>query len=90
MAAHKHLSPLRGTKVLPHPAPGNPLYQPINYTYADQRGNIHEVVTIGGRELAKVGFPDKKIVYYLLEDLERLGGEREEISEDHKLPNEDN
>ncbi len=33
-------------------------------------GHIHEVVTIGGKELAKVGFDDRKIVYYLLEDLE--------------------
>ena len=31
---------------------------------------MHEVVTIGGRELAKVGFDDRKIVYYLLDDLE--------------------
>jgi hypothetical protein len=27
-------------------------------------------VTIDGRELAKVGFDDRKIVYYLLDDLE--------------------
>ena len=33
-------------------------------------GHIHEVVTIGGKQLAKVGFDDRKIVYYLLEDLE--------------------
>ena len=28
-------------------------------------------VEIGGRELAKVGFDDRKIVYYFLEDLDR-------------------
>jgi hypothetical protein len=27
-------------------------------------------VTIGGKQLAKVGFDDRKIVYYLLDDLE--------------------
>jgi hypothetical protein len=29
------------------------------------------VVEIGGRELAKVGFDDRKIVYYFLADLDR-------------------
>jgi len=48
------------------------MYTEINYRYAGRQGNIHEVVTSGGRELAKVGFPDKKIVYYLLDDLEML------------------
>jgi hypothetical protein len=28
-------------------------------------------VEIGGRPLAKVGFDDRKIVYYFLDDLER-------------------
>jgi hypothetical protein len=27
-------------------------------------------VSIGGRQLAKVGFDDRKIVYYFLDDLE--------------------
>ncbi len=43
----------------------------MNYRYAGQEGHIHEVVEIGGRELAKVGFDDRKIVYYFLDDLER-------------------
>ena len=33
-------------------------------------GHVHEVVEIGGRCLAKVGFDDRKIVYYFLDDLE--------------------
>ena len=57
-------------KAIPHPREGNPDYQPVNYEYAGKVGHVHEVVTIGGRELAKVGFDDRKIVYYLLEDLE--------------------
>lgn len=55
---------------MPRPKPGNADYTAINYAYAGQAGHIHEVVRIGGRELAKVGFDDRKIVYYLLEDLE--------------------
>ncbi len=42
----------------------------MNYAYAGQEGHIHEVVLIGGRQLAKVGFDDRKIVYYFLDDLE--------------------
>ena len=42
----------------------------MNYAYAGVEGHIHEVVHVGGRELAKVGFKDRKIVYYFLEDLE--------------------
>jgi hypothetical protein len=67
---HRHQTPLRGVKATPRPKPGNPDYAEINYRYAGQAGHIHEVVTIGGRRLAKVGFDDRKIVYYLLEDLE--------------------
>ena len=67
---HRHTTPYRGIMVLPHPQPGNAEYGEIHYRYAGQAGHIHEVVSIAGRELAKVGFPDKKIVYYFLEDLE--------------------
>ena len=70
MSEHRHQTPLRGTKVTPRPAPANPDYQEVNYAYAGQAGHIREVVTIGGRELAKVGFDDRKIVYYFLADLE--------------------
>ncbi len=66
---HRHNTPLRGVKATPHPKEGNPQYTEINYRYAGQTGHIHEVVTINGRELAKVGFNDRKIVYYFLEDL---------------------
>jgi hypothetical protein len=55
---------------VPRPRAGDPNYAPVNYEYAGREGSIHEVVKIGGRELAKVGFPDRKIVYYLLADLE--------------------
>ncbi len=71
MSEHRHRTPLRGTKVIPRPAAGNPDYTAVNYRYAGQEGHIHEVVEIGGRELAKVGFDDRKIVYYFLDDLER-------------------
>lgn len=67
---HRHNTPLRGVTAIPHPKPNDPNYTAVNYTYAGQAGHIHEVVEIGGRELAKVGFDDRKIVYYLLEDLE--------------------
>jgi hypothetical protein len=67
---HRHKTPLRGTKVVPRPRPGQADYTDVNYRYAGQAGHIHEVVTIGGKELAKVGFDDRKIVYYLLADLE--------------------
>ncbi len=70
MSQHRHLTPLRGTKATPRPQPGKPEYSAVNYRYAGQTGHIHEVVTIGGKELAKVGFDDRKIVYYLLADLE--------------------
>ncbi len=71
MSEHRHQTPLRGTKVIPRPHPDNADYTAVNFKYAGQEGHIHEVVTIGGRELAKVGFDDKKIVYYFLDDLER-------------------
>lgn len=57
-------------KATPRPRPGDPAYGAVNYAYAGMTGHIHEVVTIDGRELAKVGFDDRKIVYYLLDDLE--------------------
>ncbi len=56
----------------------------MNYRYAGQTGHIHEVVEIGGRELAKVGFDDRKIVYYFLEDLERDDGAHKRTF--HDLP----
>ena len=71
MSEHRHRTPLRGTKVVPHPREGDSGYTEINFRYAGRTGHIHEVVEIGGRELAKVGFDDRKIVYYYLEDLER-------------------
>lgn len=67
---HRHNTPLRGVKATPHPREGNPEYSAVNYAYSGKVGHIHEVVTIDGRELVKVGFDDRKIVYYLLEDLE--------------------
>ena len=67
---HRHQTPLRGVKAVPRPKPGNTEYAAVNYEYAGREGHIHEVVTIGGRRLAKVGFDDRKIVYYLLDDLE--------------------
>jgi hypothetical protein len=67
---HRHNTPLRGVRVTPHPKTDDPNYTAVNYAYAGKAGNIHEVVTINGRELAKVGFPDRKIVFYFLEDLE--------------------
>ena len=70
MSEHRHQTPLRGTKATPRPKPDNSEYTAINYAYAGKVGHIHEVVTIAGRELAKVGFEDRKIVYYLLADLE--------------------
>jgi hypothetical protein len=67
---HRHQTPLRGLKAIPRPRPDNPDYSAVNYEYAGRIGHIHEVVTIDGRQLAKVGFDDRKIVYFLLEDLE--------------------
>ena len=71
MSEHRHQTPLRGTKVIPRPQADNPDYTAVNFKYAGVEGHIHEVVNIGGRELAKVGFDDRKIVYYFLDDLER-------------------
>ncbi len=70
MSDHRHNTPLRGTKAIPRPRPDEPDYTAMNYQYAGRTGHIHEVVEIGGRQLAKVGFDDRKIVYYLLSDLE--------------------
>ncbi|MGH7756599.1 MAG: hypothetical protein ACREM8_09995 [Vulcanimicrobiaceae bacterium] len=70
MAEHRHRTPLRGTAAIPRPARGRSDYTEVNYRYAGQVGHIHEVVEIAGKSLAKVGFDDRKIVYYLLEDLE--------------------
>jgi ribosomal protein S6 len=67
---HRHNTPLRGVRAVPRPQPDNPEYTAVNYAYAGKEGHIHEVVEIGGRELAKVGFNDRKIVYYFLQDLE--------------------
>jgi hypothetical protein len=69
-AMHRHRTPLRGVKATPHPKPDDPNYTAINYAYAGRTGHVHEVVEIDGRPLAKVGFDDRKIVYYFLEDLE--------------------
>jgi hypothetical protein len=67
---HRHKTPLRGVKAIPHPKPGDPNYTAVNYAYAQREGHVHEVVEMGGRQLAKVGFADRKIVYYFLDDLE--------------------
>jgi len=67
---HRHQTPLRGVKAIPRPQDGDPNYTDVNYAYAGREGHIHEVVEIGGRSLAKVGFDDRKIVYYFLDDLE--------------------
>jgi hypothetical protein len=67
---HRHRTPLRGVKAIPRPKAGDPSYAAINYAYAGRTGHVHEVVEIGGRSLAKVGFDDRKIVYYFLDDLE--------------------
>lgn len=70
MSDHRHKTPLRGTKAIPRPREGVSDYTAVNYRYAGEVGHIHEVVDIGGKALAKVGFDDRKIVYYLLDDLE--------------------
>lgn len=70
MSTHRHQTPLRGVSATPRPKPGDARYSVINYTYAGQTGHIHEVVEVGGEQLAKVGFDDRKIVYYYLDDLE--------------------
>lgn len=84
MSSHRHQTPLRGVKATPHPRPNNPNYTAVNYEYAGREGHIHEVVTIGGQELAKVGFDDRKIVYYLLEDLELDAGAKRGTFHDRK------
>lgn len=70
LSRHRHQTPLRGVTAVPHPKPGDARYSDVNYAYAGQTGHIHEVVEIGGKQLAKVGFDDRKIVYYYLDDLE--------------------
>ncbi|MDQ2864766.1 MAG: hypothetical protein M3R51_00925 [Candidatus Eremiobacteraeota bacterium] len=67
---HRHNTPLRGVKATPKPKQGDPTYTAVNYEYAGREGHIHEVVEIDGKQLAKVGFKDRKIVFYLLDDLE--------------------
>ncbi|MDQ2872316.1 MAG: hypothetical protein M3R35_04190 [Candidatus Eremiobacteraeota bacterium] len=67
---HRHNTPLRGVRAIPHPKEGDANYSAVNYAYAGKTGHVHEVVTVGGRELVKVGFDDRKIVYYFLDDLE--------------------
>ena len=67
---HRHNTPLRGVKATPRPKPGDPNYTAVNYEYAGREGHVHEVVEIDGKALAKVGFKDRKIVFYFLEDLE--------------------
>jgi len=84
LSEHRHRTPLRGIKVIPRPAPENPDYTAVNYRYAGQEGHVHEVVEIGGRTMAKVGFDDRKIVYYFLDDLER--DESAEKRTFHDLP----
>jgi hypothetical protein len=70
MAVHRHRTPLRGVKAIPRPREGRLEYGPRNYEYSGREGRIHETMEISGRTLAKVGFSDRKIVYYYLEDLE--------------------
>jgi hypothetical protein len=67
---HRHKTALRGVKAIPHPKPNDPNYTEVNYVYAGRTAHVHEVVEIGGRKLAKLGFDDRKIVYYFLEDVE--------------------
>ena len=74
MSTHRHQTPLRGTKVVPRPPAERGDYTDVNYRYAGVTGHIHEVVTIGGKQLAKVGFDARKIVCYLLDDLELDAG----------------
>ena len=68
---HRHQTPLRGVKATPHlKEASDDRYTAIHHEYAGQVGHIHEVVDIEGVQLAKVGFADKKIVFYLLEDID--------------------
>jgi hypothetical protein len=69
LSQHRHQTPLRGVSAVPQPKPGDARYSSVNYEYAGTTGHIHEVVDIGGQQLAKVGFDDRKIVYYYLDDL---------------------
>lgn len=69
MTTHRHQTALRGVTAVPNPKPGDARYSSVNYDYAGKTGHIHEVVEIGGEQLAKVGFDDRKIVYYYLDDL---------------------
>jgi hypothetical protein len=83
---HRHRTPLRGVKAIPHPKPGDPNYTDVNYEYAERVGHVHEVVEIGGRSLAKVGFDDRKIVYYFLDDLELDQGAKRGTFHDADAP----
>ena len=83
---HRHRTPLRGVKATPRPRADEAGYSAINYEYAGRAGHIHEVVEIGGRSLAKVGFDDRKIVYYFLEDLELDAGARRGTFHDADAP----
>jgi hypothetical protein len=67
---HRHNTPLRGVRATPRPKPDDPNYSEVHYVYSGREGHVHEVVEINGRKLAKVGFNDRKIVYYFLDDLE--------------------
>jgi hypothetical protein len=80
---HRHQTPLRGVKATPRPKPNDPNYTAVNYDYAGRTGRVHEVVEINGRSLAKVGFDDRKIVFYFLEDLELdASGKRQTFHDD--------
>jgi len=70
VSEHRHQTPLRGTKVVPRPPADQAGYSDVNYRYAGREGRIHEVMTVGGKQFAKVGFDDRKIVYYFIDDLE--------------------
>jgi hypothetical protein len=83
---HRHQTPLRGVKATPRPKPGDPAYTTINYEYAGRTGHVHEVVEIGGRSLAKIGFDDRKIVYYFLDDIELDEGARRGTFHDADAP----
>jgi len=69
LTTHRHQTALRGVKAVPNPKPGDTRYSSVNYEYAGKTGHVHEVVEIDGKQLAKVGFDDRKIVYYYLDDL---------------------
>jgi hypothetical protein len=83
---HRHRTPLRGVKATPRPTAGDPNYTAVNYEYAGQTGHIHEVVEINGQSLAKVGFDDRKIVYYFLDDLELDESARRGTFHDDEAP----